>query len=273
MVLQPNATTERFERLIEALEPWLDRVVIVGGWTLPLLRLHPLAQPLPYSPVFTKDADIAVPLELRSQSGDARARLLARGFHEDYFGDDTPPVTHYLLGDDEGFYAEFLTSLAGSEFTRRGKPDVTATIIGVSAQKLRHLEVLFIEPWTIALPRGEKTAGLCNVRVANPVSYVVQKLLVHAKRKPGDQAKDVLYVHDTIELFAASLNDLRLVWNNSVGPALDRRVRAKVLAATDRLFGEVTDLAREAALMAAGRRLSPEGFVETCNAGLQRLFE
>jgi hypothetical protein len=87
MSLELNATTERFERLVEALEPWFDRVVIVGGWTLPLLRLHPLAQPLPYAPLFTKDADVAIPLELRSASGDARERLLARGFHENFLGD------------------------------------------------------------------------------------------------------------------------------------------------------------------------------------------
>ena len=35
-----------FARLVEALEPWLDRVVIIGGWAHRLYRLHPLAQPL-----------------------------------------------------------------------------------------------------------------------------------------------------------------------------------------------------------------------------------
>lgn len=75
MALESNATTERFERLLEALEPWLDRVVIVGGWTLPLLRHHPLAQGLPYAPLFTKDADVAVPLAFRPENGDIRRRL------------------------------------------------------------------------------------------------------------------------------------------------------------------------------------------------------
>lgn len=272
MSLESNVTSARFERLIEALEPWLDRVVIVGGWTLPLLRLHPLAQPLPYAPLFTKDADVAVPFELRLESGDARERLLARGFHENFLGEDKPPVTHYQLGDDDGFYAEFLTSLAGGEF-KRGKKDVTAKIVGVTAQKLRYLEILFIEPWSVALPRAQGTAGVFNVRVVNPVSYIVQKLLVHAKRKPDDQAKDILYLHDTIELFAASLNELREVWTNRVSPALERRVSGRVYEARDRIFGEVTDLTRKAARMAAGRRLSPEALMETSRAGLQRLFE
>jgi hypothetical protein len=156
MTVEASTTTERFERLIEALEPWLDRVVIVGGWTLPLLRHHPLAQRLPYGPLFTKDADVAIPLGLRSEHGNVRERLLARGFHEDFLGDEKPPVTHYLLGDDDGFYAEFLTSLTGGEF-KRGKRDVTARIVGVSAQKLRDLEILFVEPWIVALPRARRT--------------------------------------------------------------------------------------------------------------------
>jgi hypothetical protein len=154
MALESNATTGRFERLMEALEPWLDRVVIVGGWTLPLLRHHPLAQGLPYASLFTKDADVAVPLDFRPESGDVRNRLLARGFHEDFLGDDKPPVTHYQLGDDAGFYVEFLTPLVGGEFKRNQKRDVTVTLAGVSAQKLRHVEVLLIEPWTVALPRA-----------------------------------------------------------------------------------------------------------------------
>lgn len=272
MSSESAATTERFERLIDAIEPWLDRVVIVGGWTLPLLRHHSLAQPLPYSPLYTKDADVAVPLGLRSDGGNVRERLLARGFHEDYLGEDKPPVTHYRLGDDDGFYAEFLTSLTGGEFKRDRQRDVTATIAGVTAQKLRHLDILFIEPWTVELPRAISTGAVFHVNVVNPVSYIVQKLLVHARRKRDDQAKDVLYVHDTIELFAGSLGELRSVWIESVNPALEKRARVKLSEERIRIFGEVTDQVRNAALMAAGRQLSPEALVETCNAGFRRIF-
>lgn len=272
MTFESAATTEHFERLIEAIEPWLDRVVIVGGWTLPLLRHHSLAQPLPYSPLYTKDADVAVPLGLRSDGGNVRERLLARGFREDFLGEDKPPVTHYRFGDDDGFYAEFLTSLAGGEFKRGGKRDVTATIAGVTAQKLRYLDVLFVEPWTVELRRVTSAGEVFHVNVVNPVSYIVQKLLVHANRKRDGQVKDLLYVHDTIELFADSLNNLRPVWTEHVSPALEKRARARVSEERIRIFGGVTDLTRNAALMAAGRRLSPEALVETCNAGFSRIF-
>ena len=41
-----QSDVEYFARLVDALEPWLDQVVIIGGWAHRLYRLHPLAQPL-----------------------------------------------------------------------------------------------------------------------------------------------------------------------------------------------------------------------------------
>jgi hypothetical protein len=38
--------TDPFKRLVAALEPWLDQVVIVGGWAHQFYRLHPHAQQL-----------------------------------------------------------------------------------------------------------------------------------------------------------------------------------------------------------------------------------
>jgi hypothetical protein len=39
---------EYFAHLVEALDPWLDQVVIIGGWAHRLYRRHPLAQQLDY---------------------------------------------------------------------------------------------------------------------------------------------------------------------------------------------------------------------------------
>ena len=44
---------EKFAQLADAIGPYLDRVVIVGGWAYRLFRLHPLAQTLPYAPLMT----------------------------------------------------------------------------------------------------------------------------------------------------------------------------------------------------------------------------
>ena len=48
---------EAFKRLVRALEPWLDQVVIVGGWAHQLYRLHPEALELDYPPLLTLDKE------------------------------------------------------------------------------------------------------------------------------------------------------------------------------------------------------------------------
>jgi hypothetical protein len=55
----------RPSRGLESLTPWLDQVVIIGGWAHRLHRLHPLAQPLQYEPLATLDADVALPRRIR----------------------------------------------------------------------------------------------------------------------------------------------------------------------------------------------------------------
>ncbi|AMY08527.1 hypothetical protein LuPra_01728 [Luteitalea pratensis] len=142
---------ENIAVLFDALAPYLDRVVIVGGWAHRLFRQHALAQALPYRPLMTRDTDVAIPSGITADKGNLRDRLLVRGFIEEFLGDDRPPVTHYQLGDDAGFYAEFLTPLSGGEFRRDGTKDVTTSVSGVSAQKLRHLDVLLIAPWSVTL--------------------------------------------------------------------------------------------------------------------------
>jgi hypothetical protein len=42
----PPRDEEDFAVLIGALDPYLDRIVIVGGWAHRLYRRHPLAQPV-----------------------------------------------------------------------------------------------------------------------------------------------------------------------------------------------------------------------------------
>ena len=73
---------EKFAQLADAIGPYLDRVVIVGGWAHRLFRLHPLAQTLPYAPLMTRDTDVALPTGITVGQESLRERLLSRGFHE-----------------------------------------------------------------------------------------------------------------------------------------------------------------------------------------------
>ena len=86
-----QSDVEYFTRLVDALEPWLDQVVIIGGWAHRLYRQHPLAQPLDYEPLGTFDTDIAVPLDLPATGEQIRARLLERDFREPLKRQGIPP--------------------------------------------------------------------------------------------------------------------------------------------------------------------------------------
>lgn len=133
--------SDPFGQLLAALEPWLDQIVIVGGWAHRLYRLHPDAQALDYPPLSTLDADIALSPTLMTGEPDIHARLLAFGFGEEFFGETRPPATHYhLVGETSGFYAEFLTPLVGSEHDRKQKRKGVIGVAGASTQQLRHID-------------------------------------------------------------------------------------------------------------------------------------
>jgi hypothetical protein len=270
-----TSDVEHFARLVETLHPWLDQVVIIGGWAQRLYRLHALAQPLDYAPLGTLDTDVAVPPHLPATESDIRQRLLENGFREQLMGDAQPPAAHYHVATgDSGFYVEFLTPLEGSEVKRGGKRDTTASIAGVSAQKVRHLGVLLGASWEVMITpaNGYPTPDVRVVRVPNPAAFLAQKILIRDKRNLGKRAKDALYVHDTIETFGGNLLAIRNEWESNVRPALHAKAVRQVERAGDAYFQKVDDTLREAARIAAGRNLTPEMVREVCSYGWQQVF-
>ena len=262
--------SDPFRRLLSALEPWLGQVVIVGGWAHQLYRLHPHAQHLDYPPLTTLDTDVAVPGQLPVGEQDIRARLLAHGFSEEFLGEDHPPATHYRLGGEaSGFYAEFLTPLVGSDLDRAQRRKATAEIAGIVSQRLRHIDLLLHHPWSIDF---ESNGFAATIQIANPVSFLAQKILIHGRRGREDRAKDILYMHDTVEVFGARLLELRELWRNTVAPQLNARALATVLKASEGLFGMVSDDIRRAAEISAERALSPEALRGACNYGFNYVF-
>jgi hypothetical protein len=263
--------SDPFRRLLSALEPWLGQVVIVGGWAHQLYRVHPHAQHLNYPPLTTLDADVAVPAQLPVGEQDLRARLLGHGFTEEFLGDDRPPATHYHLGNEApGFYVEFLTPLIGGEYDRKRGRKATMEIAGVASQRLRHIELLLHHPWSIAF----KSDGFAaTIQIANPVSFLAQKILIHRKRGREDRAKDILYMHDTLEIFGARLPKLRELWRSIVAPQLNARALERALKASEELFRTLSDDTRRAAEASAERALSPETIREACHYGFVQVFE
>jgi len=133
---------------------------------------------------------------------------------------------------------------------------------------------LLLSPWKVQLAEenGYAISPKRTVQVANPASFLAQKILIHEQRNYKDKAKDLLYIHDTIEVFSENLGELQKLFRGALEPKLHPRRVAELEGAADRLFGKVEDKIREAALMAAGRKLSPERLAETAQAGLKEVF-
>ena len=64
-------------------------------------------------------------------------------------------------------------------------------------------------------------------------------------------------MHDTIEVFSETLDELQKLLRNDVAPNLHQRKIAELERAPGTLFEKVTDAIREAALIAGARKLNP----------------
>jgi Nucleotidyltransferase len=263
-----------FARLIKAIEPWRAHLILVGGWAHRLHRFHPLAAVPTHQPLSTKDTDLAfanrAPLE-----GDIKFALAEAGFIEEFVGDFHPPAMHYALGDeDAGFYAEFLTPLQGSGVRRTGEPDATLSKAGITAQKLRHLDILLVRPWltSIGSDQGFPLPKTIDLQVANPTGFIAQKLLIQHERLPAKRAQDMLYIHDTLELFGGALPELRALWNDEIRSTLPPKVARRVVEISRESFASVTDVLREAARIPQDRTLSPERMRAVCEMALAQVL-
>lgn len=263
-----------FARLIEAVRPWLGHLVVVGGWAHRLHRFHPLATDPKHLAQRTRDADLALSVHAPLE-GDIGEALERAGFTRRFVGDNRPPVTHYeLVGDHGGFYAEFLTSFTGSGLTRKGRPDIAVSRAGVTVQKLRYLELLLIAPWSVQVGPdvGVPLDTPTDVVLANPVSFIIQKLLIHEKRNSDKKAQDVLSIHDTLELFGGSFDALRTIWGEEMRPKMSPKTARTAVKRGRTVFQAVTDTIRSAARIPQDRTLSPERIRAACEYGLGELL-
>jgi hypothetical protein len=134
---------------------------------------------------------------------------------------------------------------------------------------LRYIELLLHHPSSINL---QSDGFAAKIQIANPVSFLAQKVLIHRKRGREDRAKDVLYMHDTLEVFGARLSELGTLWRNIVAPSLQLRAIRTLSRASEVLFGELSDDIRRAAEILPERVLSPEAIRAACHYGFTQVF-
>jgi len=147
----------------------------------------------------------------------------------------------------------------------------------VSAERLRHVDLLLACPWTVELTSADGYAvgeHPFPIKICNPASYLAQKVLALPSRRPSKRGKDILYIHDTLLLFGAAFEELQTLWMAEIRPRLAKKALAQVLGASQQFFGDVTDLSREAANVArgAGRSISAGELAAACRLGLSEVF-
>jgi len=119
---------------------------------------------------------------------------------------------------------------------------------GITSKKLRYVELLLDSPLNVELSRanGFPFEKPKQVRIAHPTRFMAQKLLIHEKRDRHSRAKDILYLHDTIELLGGSLEVLREEWNRLRQEPSHGAILI-VERAVDTMFSKMTEDVRGAA--------------------------
>jgi hypothetical protein len=111
-------------------------------------------------------------------------------------------------------------------------------------------------------------AGVCPGAFRGACPPVIH----YPEREPRKKAQDLLYIHDTIELFGGSLDTLADLWGSTVRPALPGRTGRRTERIARELTEDVTDTIREASRIPQDRRPLPEDLRAACHIGLEAIL-
>jgi hypothetical protein len=201
-------------RGLAAIEPYLDVVVVAGGWVPHIYELLYDATTAGRSPR-TRDIDLAVPrsVPVRSQSIDEL--LKGASFRCEFHSLDSPPVTKYIAtqGDDD-IEIEFITDAPGSsEAAVMVQPDLTA-------QELHYVGLLLDSPWRVDLAGLTDGDVELTILVPRPGAFVFHKSLVFKNRRDRLKAeKDLYYIFFVLDTFPE--------WRSAIDGELERLAAQK----------------------------------------------
>ncbi len=240
-----RSADEFLANVLQAFRPHLDTLVLIGGFAVRLYELHPRATSIGMRVLRTLDADFATPPAIAPRPGGTLRELAdAAGFDPDLRSEYNPPVMKFVPRDStvasgaEQYTVEVHTALTGRSVDRAGSPLVTVTIqAGLTAQRLRYLDLLQLDPWQVSLgnlPGAGQITPPLDVRVPHPGFFIIQKILIADRRDPEtERPKDMAYFYQVVNLFSRELPRL----------ARDVRVRMQDNRAWIRWFEESVRLA------------------------------
>ena len=179
-------------RTLDTLKPYLEDIVIAGGWVPFLYRKYGNV-PARHPSVRTTDIDIAVPRQVSVKGRTTvDTLLLEAGYTVQIFGSYGGMVKYVLATPPTEI--EFMTPETG----RAGKPSIVVQN-GLRAQALRYVEILLENTRQIAI--NEHIKGLhvaTRVKLPSPAAYIFQKSLTLPLRT-SKAAKDLYYIFDLLD--------------------------------------------------------------------------
>lgn len=202
-----------FGDAIDALRPYLDDIVCVGGCANALYRFHELASNVMWGYLGTKDVDAGVPQKLPLHGRPPVSELMDRiGFKELTVGSADEAVIKYGPKNGEGSAdLEFLCDLSGLPMADQTRAAVEVQE-GLYAQPLRYLAMSLQKNWHVDLGRApgfERFKGTL-IKVPNPAAYVVSKVLIRGEqRRPASMEKDCFYIYEVSVVFRDALDAIR----------------------------------------------------------------
>lgn len=197
-------------RGLGAIEPYLDVVVVAGGWVPHIYELLYDANTVGRSPR-TRDIDLALPRSVPVRDRSIDELLKDAGFRCEFHSLDSPPVTKYVAvrGDDDAIEIEFITDAQGSsEAAIMVQPDL-------SAQELHYVGLLLESPWPVDLGGLTDGEAELTILVPSPGAFVFHKSLVFKDRRGRLKAeKDLYYIFFVLDTFPE--------WRDAIAEELGR---------------------------------------------------
>ena len=233
--------TQFLYQVLSAIRLNLEDFVLVGGFASFLYQFHERAKPVGVSPLLTYDIDLASRGRVSVRGGKSVHKLLLEiGLEEEYTGNCTPPMVKYVPKDKTpSMYVEFLTPLHGSE-NKRGASDVTQKIQpDLSAQKLRFLDLLLKNPWTMntsSVPGLGKSPNLV-VKIPHPSMFIMQKILISGRRTDKSRAKDFAYIYQVLGFFREDWETLAKEYEVLIDDLEGKRWYKRFIRLSNELFG------------------------------------